>query len=415
MSAPRGGCPSLLAPMLSGDGLLVRVKPRAATLTADQAACVAAGAGRYGNGIVELTNRGHLQLRGLAAAGVENFAGEMARIGLAAAEPGAEAVRNVLADPLGPDDPRAGFDSHRLAHRLSAMLEDDPALHALPHKFGLLVDAGTALPLASWRADIMLRAAGTGIAISLDGGDRALRLPADAAEDAAEDAVRRLLAAFLAWMAERNSPTRRMRAMVAARGADAVFDAAGLPSEAEAPCGPPPSRPTAGFAPQAGVFQAGAPFGAIEAAALSALAGIARRFADGTIRFAPWKAAVLCGVSPERADAIRDAAAEAGFVVEPDDPRQRIVACAGRPRCASAHADTRADAALLAAMGAVPAGLLHLSGCAKGCAHPGPAPVTLTAGETGYGLVRGGRAGDAPAPGGLTLAQAADALSGPGP
>ena len=174
MSAPRGDCPSLLAPTLSGDGLLVRVKPRAATLTADQAARVAAGAGRYGNGIVELTNRGHLQLRGLADAGVEGFAGEMARIGLAAAEPGAEAVRNVLADPLGPDDPRAAFDSHRLAHRLSAMLEGDPALHALPHKFGLLVDAGTALPLAGWRADIMLRAAGTGIAISLDGGDRAL-------------------------------------------------------------------------------------------------------------------------------------------------------------------------------------------------------------------------------------------------
>ena len=121
------------------------------------------------------------------------------------------------------------------------------------------------------------------------------------------------------------------------------------------------------------------------------------------------------GLARERADAIRDAAAEAGFVVEPDDPRQRIVACAGRPRCASAHADTRADAARLVAMGAVPAGLVHLSGCAKGCAHPGPAPVTLVAGEAGYGIVRGGRAGDAPALAGLTLARAADALSASGP
>ncbi len=413
MSAPRGSCPSLLAPMQSGDGLLLRVKPRAATLTADQAARMAAGAARYGNGIVELTNRGHLQLRGFKDPGVEDFAGEMARIGLAAAEPGAEAVRNVLADPLGPDDPGAAFDSHRLAHRLSAMLEGDPALHALPHKFGLLVDAGAALPLAEWRADIVLRAAGTGIGISLDSGDRMLVVP----PEGVEDAVRRLLGAFLSWMAKRDTPAPRMRAMIAACGAAEVFGAAGSTGEAAAPCGTAPARPCAGFTALAGggCFQAGAPFGAIDAAALAALAGIARRFADGTIRIAPWKAAVLCGVALENVEAIRDAAAEAGFVVEPDDPRQRIVACAGRPRCPSAHADTRADAARLVAMGAVPAGLVHLSGCAKGCAHPGPAPVALVAGEAGYGLVRGGRPGDVPAPVGLTLAQAASALSGPAP
>ncbi|MDE0383183.1 MAG: precorrin-3B synthase, partial [Defluviicoccus sp.] len=63
----------------------------------------------------------------------------------------------------------------------------------------------------------------------------------------------------------------------------------------------------------------------------------------------------------------------------------------------------------------VPAGLVHLSGCAKGCAHPGPAPVALVAAEAGYGIVRGGRAGDAPALAGLTLARAAHALSASGP
>ena len=405
MSAVRGSCPSLLTPMESGDGLLVRVKPRAATLTADQAEAVAAGAGRYGNGIADLTNRGHLQLRGFSEAGVDGFAARMAQIGLAAAHPHAESVRNILVDPLGPDDPGARFDSHDLAHRLSAVLEDDPALRDLPDKFGLLIDAGIALPLAGWAADIMIRSGEAGATIALDGGDCLLDLPAREAEDA----VRRLLGAFLSWTKERGP---RMKAMVAARGADCVFDAAGLGGGRRPQPEKTGPRPPAGFTPVAGrgYFLIAAPFGAFDAAALAALADISRRFADGKIRITPWKAAVLWGVAEPDAEALGDAAAKAGLVVDPDDARQRIVTCAGRPRCASAHADTRADAARLAAMEAVPAGLLHISGCAKGCAHPGRATATLVATEDGYDLVRGGRAGDPPQRSAYTLAQVAPLL-----
>ncbi|MBC9210132.1 precorrin-3B synthase, partial [Roseomonas aerophila] len=55
----------------------------------------------------------------------------------------------------------------------------------------------------------------------------------------------------------------------------------------------------------------------------------------------------------------------------------------------------------------LPAGLplLHVSGCAKGCAHPGAAPATLVGQPGGLALVRNGRAGDPPAAAGLTLEQ----------
>ncbi len=71
----------------------------------------------------------------------------------------------------------------------------------------------------------------------------------------------------------------------------------------------------------------------------------------------------------------------------------------------------RRDARALLAQGAVPArGLLHLSGCAKGCAHPAPAAAVLVAGRDGYALLRQARAGDAPLRSGLTLAEAAAGL-----
>ena len=421
MNAPtvKGRCPSLMAPMEAGDGLLVRIKPCAATLAAEQADAVSEASRRFGNGIVELTNRGHLQIRGLSETGVEDLCRSMAEIGLAGASPRAEAVRNVLTDPLGPDDPNARFDSHDLARRLSAVLEGDPALHALPDKFGVLVDAGIALPLAGCTADIMVRSDGDGTNIALDGGDRSLPL----AVGDVEGAVRRLLSAFLSWFEEpdRRDASRppRIKVMVAACGADGVFRAAGLHGETrpgERADGPA-KRPLPGFVRAAdgprGCFLLVAPFGGIEADKLADLAEMARLFSDGTIRISPWKAAVLCGVSRADAPALRGRAAKAGFVVEPDDPRARIVACAGRPRCASAQADTRADAALIAASGRIPQGVVHVSGCAKGCAHPSPAPAVLVATPRGYDLIRNGRPGDAPERTGLTPEEAVHALASP--
>ena len=416
--AVKGRCPSLLTPMDSGDGLLVRIKPRAATLTADQAEALAAAAGRFGNGMIEPTNRGHLQVRGLADGTVDGFAEAMAGIGLAAAGPRAEAVRNVLADPLGPDDPAALFDSHALARRLSAVLETGPAFHDLPDKFGLLVDAGVALPLAGCKADIMVRGSHEGLFIALAGGDCRLSLP----ESAVEAAVRRLLTAFLAWRkgqgsAAAPSAPKRMRAMVAACGASGVFDAAGLNGARPLEAGPEPpaDRPPAGFAPvrdsARGHFTVAAPFGSMEAGHLAALADLSRRFADGTIRVTPWKSLILWGVSPADAAGVGAAVSDIGLVAGADDPRGRIVACAGRPRCASGYVDTRADSAFLAAAGLAGPGLLHLSGCAKGCAHPAPAGATLVAGPGGYGLVRNGRAGDAPERNGLTREAAAQILA----
>ena len=40
---------------------------------------------------------------------------------------------------------------------------------------------------------------------------------------------------------------------------------------------------------------------------------------------------------------------------------------------------------------------VHISGCAKGCAHPGPTPLTIVGSEKGCGIVRNGAAPDRPA------------------
>ena len=64
----RGACPGLSAPMATGDGLLARLTPSGATIALSAFSGLCTAAARHGNGIVEITSRGSIQVRGLTAA-----------------------------------------------------------------------------------------------------------------------------------------------------------------------------------------------------------------------------------------------------------------------------------------------------------------------------------------------------------
>ena len=113
------------------------------------------------------------------------------------------------------------------------------------------------------------------------------------------------------------------------------------------------------------------------------------RLADlGPLRLTPWRMLLIEGAG--------QALALPGLITDPEDPRLRVSACTGAPGCPQALAATRPLARALALHLATDQ-RLHISGCAKGCAHPGPAPLTLVAtGPDRFNLIRQGRAGDPP-------------------
>ena len=53
----KGWCPGALKPMQSGDGLIVRVRPRCGMLSPDELIGLAEAAQRFGNGHIDLTRR----------------------------------------------------------------------------------------------------------------------------------------------------------------------------------------------------------------------------------------------------------------------------------------------------------------------------------------------------------------------
>jgi precorrin-3B synthase len=397
VSLRRGICPGLSRPLPTGDGLLVRILPTG-TMALDALAALCAAARANGNGIIEVTARGSIQVRGLSADSAPRFAAEIAARAIAA-EDGVP----ILCNPLAGLDPAEIFDSVALAAAVRSAVAQQAFAGRLDPKVSIVIDDGAPLNLARVAADIRLRA-------HVCDGDTVLRLAvgdddANASElgviamDHCAEAVSRLLLI----LAERGA---RAREIIASEGARCFADtlafalrsAAKRDYEASAP-----RRwrdPIGLHALRDGFFAAGIglAFGHAEANTLEHLLDAAAAAGARGLRTAPNRSLLAIGLTSENAVPFFAAAAQLGFITRTDDPRRRVIACAGAPLCASAHIAARAMAPRLAATAASYLSdemTIHVSGCAKGCAHPGAATLTVVGTPVHCGLVANGTARDA--------------------
>lgn len=362
----KGWCPSAHRPMMSGDGLVVRVRPRMARLTAAQVIGLCNVAERYGNGTIDLTNRANLQVRGVAESDHAQMLDDLAALDLLDAEPGIERKRNILVSPL--------YRDRDLTTRLTLELTDRLGeLPDLPAKFGFAVDTGDAPVLSKNSADIRLERGNGGLILRADGHPTARQVT----EDKAIDRVIELAQWFAA---NRTDTLRRMATLTEHVPLPAIWqDTAPIPAGA-------PVHP--GHTPIGPAF--GAPFGALPAAALRTLIDTTKATA---LRVTPWRIFLLeGGAASETAD----------FVTAANDPLLTTDACPGAPFCPQAEVATRDIARALAPK---VGGSLHVSGCTKGCARQLPADVTLTGRDGHFDLVKHGRAGDEPCQRGLSPEQ----------
>jgi len=368
----KGWCPGALRPMLSGDGLVVRLRVPQGRLTVAQARGVADLARRYGNGVIDLSNRANLQLRGVDPERHEGLIDALRALALIDVDEGAERRRNLMVTPFW----QAGGDTEHLTQQLTAAAES----HALPevsNKFGYAVDAGPQPVLQADPADIRFERSAEGqLLLCAEGAALGKLISRDAA---VTEAI-----ALAAWV----------RAQGASRAARALEAGATLPSGFDHPRQSGLGTPALGHYP-AGALVACA-FGQMDAETLTALADL------GPLRLTPWRMVLI-----EGATALPDLP---GLITEAADPLLRVIACTGAPGCAQGRGETRELARHLADV--VPKGQhLHVSGCAKGCAAPRATDFTLTAtAPDQYDLIRNGRADAAPDLRGLTPAAIASHL-----
>ena len=155
--------------MPTGDGLLVRLMPIGTIpLSAFKHLCAAAR--QHGNGIIEVTGRGSIQVRGLNAASALRFAEAIAALGIAA-EDGIPVLSNALAGL----DAEEILDASALAADLRHALMRTSLAARLAPKVSVIVDGGGSLNLGNVSADVRICAQatddGTVLRIGLGGDD----------------------------------------------------------------------------------------------------------------------------------------------------------------------------------------------------------------------------------------------------
>jgi precorrin-3B synthase len=399
--------------MLSGDGYLVRLRIRGGVVTASAAGAVADCAQRYGNGLLDLSARANLQLRGVQEASLTALVEALQSHGLIDESAEAEAVRNVLASPLAGLSPDAAFDIRPYVRALEHRLARDEALHALPSKFGFIVDDGGGLSLSGVGSDVRFLAspgeAAPRFMVSLAGCDEAAVIEAEDLPDVSA----RLAVAFMNEARKSETPPRRMGALIGHRGAAGIWRAAGIAPTPQTPRAVTPPQPLGHHTLVAqGFLGLGFAFGRVSARDLAWLADISQTHGSGEMRLTPWRAILLPGVD---ANSARDILSQADdhFITDPNDARLAVIACPGAPACASANAPTQDHALSLAPLASAlsPSGVtLHVSGCAKGCARPHASAVTLVARAGLYDLITQGGASDTPVQQGLDLTACRAAL-----
>lgn len=353
----QGWCPGALRPMESGDGWVVRIRPHAGRLTSIQAKGIADLANRFGNGLIDLSNRANVQLRGVTPQTHTPLITGLRALGLIDKSGVAERQRNVILAPFwGKTD-----GAPALAAGVAAALSGSGA-PTLPSKFGAGIDTGLAPVLRGAACDIRIERFGDQYLVYPNGGTLGMQV----SRNTCADAVRALAVWFVQNGGVENgrgeNSRGRMAALIAAGAAlPAHFDTA-------VPIAPPfTARP---MLADAGAL-VGIQFGQIQADTLAKLAAL------WPLRMTPWRMLLLEGA--------RAMPQIAGLMTDPSDPMLRVIACVGAPACKQALGDTRHLGRSLAAL--LPQGqTLHITGCGKNCAHPAPAPLTITATARGYDI-----------------------------
>lgn len=333
-------CPGVLRPHQAADGAMVRIRIPGGQTSGPALAALGAAADAFGSGVLQLTSRASLQVRGLPADLPGAFEDAVTDAGFLPSV-SHERVRNTVCSPLtGLAGGRA--DLRPLVRALDEALTAEPALASLSGRFLFGLDDG--------RGDVVaLRPDLTYLATDADRGW--LLVAGLGRQVLVQDAVAALVALALDFVAAAGPSD-------AWRVADLAGWSAGLAGLEPVSVPSPQTLPLGAVGAHASIA---VPLGFLapdQRRAVTAAAG------DGSVVVTPWRGLVVAGAA-DRLPALT----ASGLVAESGSPWTAISACVGAPWCTSGRVDTQA---LVRSVTGLDASWprTHVSGCERRCGAP---------------------------------------------
>ncbi|MFI5775596.1 precorrin-3B synthase [Nocardia sp. NPDC051570] len=379
-------CPGVLRLHPAADGPLARIRLPGGLLRPAQVQALAEAARELGDGAIELTSRGNVQLRRIHDA--DALAERLAAVDLLPS-PAHERVRNIVASPLSG---RVGgrVDVRALVAALDADLRAAPRLAELPGRVLFTLDDGRG-DVSGLGGDLGVHATDSDtFALLLGGRDSGIRLG------------REQVVAVLVEAAHHFQDLRgdHWRLQEIPHGPARIAAALGLAAVAEPVESAAPQDVPIGWFVQADdrvALGAGVPLGSLPARTAEFLAAV-----DRPLIVTPWRSLIVPDLDEWTAEQVVRVLAPMGLIFDAASPWLLVTACAGKPGCAKSHTDVRADAAAAVTSGRVlpdggtdvaidlaadrvaAAGRQHWSGCDRRCGRPRGPVTDIVATSAGY-------------------------------
>lgn len=392
------------------DSFMIRLRVPACEITAHQFHGLADLASELGNGQIDLTTRGNIQLREFRPRDLVTVLTRVQDLGLTSRGSGADNIRNVTASPNSGFDPDELIDVRPYAKAVHHYILNHRDCYGLPRKFNISFDNGGSLTVAADTNDIAFIATriplgGTTSVSSVSspapglyfrvllGGitghqdfARDTGLLIKPTESTAVSAA--MVRVFLENGDRTNRKKARLKYLLDKWGFDRFLDEVQkklsfplvrVPLAACEPRRPlikhgwigPYKQAQRGFT-SIGV---GIPVGRMSAKQMHGLANLAANFGKSDLRLTVWQNVIIPHIPDALVASARRQLKSLGFTTEASSTTSGIVACTGSRGCKYAAADTKGAAAALAkhlgnsGLSVEQPVNLHFTGCAHSCAQ----------------------------------------------
>lgn len=361
------------------DGLLARLRVPGGQLSVEKALKIAHAAEKFGNGLIDLTNRANLQIRGIKPESQDALIDYLLGTDLVSKDPVHDRLRNITIDPLAGlmeaelidcsqlsvelDQALASFEQRQhYSPKLSIVLDGGgpSRIASLPHDFAFVANRKTADQLSF---QMFIKGQPTGISLE---------------PETLAPTIIKILESLIPLSAARPISLKHLLKMLGLNALIShVRNHVTLGNvEPEQFLKSNKLTPLIGSCEQKGqglfAVNLASPSGQLQHFHLEGLAELSQRFGNGQLRLTPWQSIIIPNVDEDHIADVWPRAEALGFLTQEEEQNLRVMSCAGNKGCIHGHFETKQTSLEirddLASMAITKPICVHLSACEKGCA-----------------------------------------------